>query len=111
MQKGMTGWLHSPFGKQVWSTGDQNQPTSLKLKNILEVFPYLLLLSAAAVVGGKAFSTGNTDIKPTGIYVLFHSRKIFPIGKEPRSQVLKFHLSLFKMQSYRKSIKTTETPS
>lgn len=52
MQKGMTGWLHSPFGKQVWSTGDQKQPTSLKLKNILEVFPYLLLLSAAAVVGG-----------------------------------------------------------
>lgn len=36
----------------MWSTGDQNQPTSLKLKNILEVFPYLLLLSAAAVVGG-----------------------------------------------------------
>lgn len=30
----------------------KTKPTSLKLKNILEVFPYLLLLSAAAVVGG-----------------------------------------------------------
>lgn len=94
----------------------KTKPTSLKLKNILEVFPHLLLFFCCCGGGKdwKAYSecgAGSTGIKPTGIYVLFPSRRIFLIRKEPRSQVLKFHLSLFKMQSHRKSIKTAETPS